>query len=270
MQSSVACLQLRPRRGTRLGGALLHPEQPVRRGGLAEGLLAYEDDELQRHAKTTGFTVLDFAALDRRNDDQFVIAPPAAERIPLRVDDRALLSVPWATSTVGRGQVMGLPRRPSSSQRGTRNCLPTRTTAIPAASWPAKKIHRHLVIRGRATIEPGPDPHLMERMAMKYLGLGRHPPGATRLAHQRCGQSRDRSHQRCRSLGRIVPGVCRQDWMRAGVRQRLVLVFVRESRSNAVVTSRGVMRPTSAPASSTTMMRPSPDVAVASTSTRRS
>lgn len=34
---------------------------------------------------------------------------------------------------------------------------------------------RHLVIRGRATIEPGPDPALMDRLAMKYLGLRRHP-----------------------------------------------------------------------------------------------
>jgi len=34
---------------------------------------------------------------------------------------------------------------------------------------------RHLVIRGTATIEPGPDPGLMDRMAMKYLGLERHP-----------------------------------------------------------------------------------------------
>lgn len=34
---------------------------------------------------------------------------------------------------------------------------------------------RHLVIRGRARIEPGPDPALMDKLAMKYLGLGRHP-----------------------------------------------------------------------------------------------
>ncbi len=34
---------------------------------------------------------------------------------------------------------------------------------------------RHLVVRGRARIEPGPDPQLMDEMAMKYLGLGRHP-----------------------------------------------------------------------------------------------
>lgn len=33
---------------------------------------------------------------------------------------------------------------------------------------------RHLVVRGRATIEPG-DPDLMDRLAMKYLGLSRHP-----------------------------------------------------------------------------------------------
>jgi len=34
---------------------------------------------------------------------------------------------------------------------------------------------RHLVIRGQATIEHGPDPALLDRMAMKYAGLGRHP-----------------------------------------------------------------------------------------------
>ena len=34
---------------------------------------------------------------------------------------------------------------------------------------------RHLVIRGQARIEPGPDPALMDRLAMKYAGLKRHP-----------------------------------------------------------------------------------------------
>ena len=34
---------------------------------------------------------------------------------------------------------------------------------------------RHLVIRGRATIEPGPDPDLMDRIAFVYTGLRRHP-----------------------------------------------------------------------------------------------
>jgi PPOX class probable F420-dependent enzyme len=34
---------------------------------------------------------------------------------------------------------------------------------------------RHLVIRGRASIEPGPNPELMDRLAMKYSGLQRHP-----------------------------------------------------------------------------------------------
>ena len=33
---------------------------------------------------------------------------------------------------------------------------------------------RHLVIRGRASIEPGPDPELMDRLATMY-GLQRHP-----------------------------------------------------------------------------------------------
>ncbi|MDH3294535.1 MAG: PPOX class F420-dependent oxidoreductase [Acidimicrobiia bacterium] len=34
---------------------------------------------------------------------------------------------------------------------------------------------RHLIIRGRAKIEPGPDPALMDRLAMKYTGIRRHP-----------------------------------------------------------------------------------------------
>ncbi|MGI9602217.1 MAG: TIGR03618 family F420-dependent PPOX class oxidoreductase, partial [Acidimicrobiales bacterium] len=34
---------------------------------------------------------------------------------------------------------------------------------------------RHLVVRGQASIEPGPDPELMDQLAMKYAGLRRHP-----------------------------------------------------------------------------------------------
>jgi PPOX class probable F420-dependent enzyme len=34
---------------------------------------------------------------------------------------------------------------------------------------------RHLVIRGRARVEPGPDPDLMDRIAVKYTGLRQHP-----------------------------------------------------------------------------------------------
>ena len=34
---------------------------------------------------------------------------------------------------------------------------------------------RHLIIRGRASIEPGPDPDLMDRIALTYTGLRRHP-----------------------------------------------------------------------------------------------
>ena len=34
---------------------------------------------------------------------------------------------------------------------------------------------RHLLVRGNATIDPGPDPVLMDQLAMKYLGLQRHP-----------------------------------------------------------------------------------------------
>ncbi len=34
---------------------------------------------------------------------------------------------------------------------------------------------RHLVIRGRAALVPGPDPELMDRLAAKYTSLRRHP-----------------------------------------------------------------------------------------------
>ncbi len=34
---------------------------------------------------------------------------------------------------------------------------------------------RHLVIRGTATVEDGPDPALMDRLAAKYTDLERHP-----------------------------------------------------------------------------------------------
>lgn len=34
---------------------------------------------------------------------------------------------------------------------------------------------RHLVVRGRATIDPGPDPELMDRLAQKYTSLKQHP-----------------------------------------------------------------------------------------------
>jgi PPOX class probable F420-dependent enzyme len=39
----------------------------------------------------------------------------------------------------------------------------------------ARGFQRHLVVRGTAAIEPGPDPMLMDQLAMKYLGLKRHP-----------------------------------------------------------------------------------------------
>lgn len=34
---------------------------------------------------------------------------------------------------------------------------------------------RHLVVRGKAIIEPGPDPELMDRLAQKYTSLKTHP-----------------------------------------------------------------------------------------------
>jgi PPOX class probable F420-dependent enzyme len=34
---------------------------------------------------------------------------------------------------------------------------------------------RHLVVHGHASVEHGPDPGLMDALARKYVGLGRHP-----------------------------------------------------------------------------------------------
>jgi PPOX class probable F420-dependent enzyme len=39
----------------------------------------------------------------------------------------------------------------------------------------AQGFQRHLVIRGRATLEEGPDPVLMDQLSMKYTGLHKHP-----------------------------------------------------------------------------------------------
>lgn len=38
-----------------------------------------------------------------------------------------------------------------------------------------KGYQHHLVVHGHATVHPGPDPALMDRLAGKYLGLSRHP-----------------------------------------------------------------------------------------------
>ncbi|MGD9753800.1 MAG: TIGR03618 family F420-dependent PPOX class oxidoreductase [Acidimicrobiia bacterium] len=39
----------------------------------------------------------------------------------------------------------------------------------------ARGFQRHLIVHGRATVTPGADPVLMDRLARKYLGLERHP-----------------------------------------------------------------------------------------------
>ncbi|MEZ5343545.1 MAG: pyridoxamine 5'-phosphate oxidase family protein [Acidimicrobiales bacterium] len=39
----------------------------------------------------------------------------------------------------------------------------------------ARGFQRHLLISGRAELEPGPNPVLMDRLAMKYAGLAKHP-----------------------------------------------------------------------------------------------
>ncbi len=39
----------------------------------------------------------------------------------------------------------------------------------------ARGFQRHLVVRGVVELEEGPNPQLMDRLAMKYMGLSRHP-----------------------------------------------------------------------------------------------
>lgn len=39
----------------------------------------------------------------------------------------------------------------------------------------ANGYQRHLVVRGTARLDDGPDPHLMDRLAAKYTPLERHP-----------------------------------------------------------------------------------------------
>lgn len=39
----------------------------------------------------------------------------------------------------------------------------------------ARGFQRHLVVRGVVELEEGPNPALMDRLAMKYMGLSRHP-----------------------------------------------------------------------------------------------
>jgi PPOX class probable F420-dependent enzyme len=39
----------------------------------------------------------------------------------------------------------------------------------------SRGFQRHLVVHGRATVEDGPNPALMDRLAHKYTGLRRHP-----------------------------------------------------------------------------------------------
>lgn len=52
---------------------------------------------------------------------------------------------------------------------------PTILLSIEDTERSARGFQRHLVIRGKARIEPGPDPELMDKLAVKYTGLKRHP-----------------------------------------------------------------------------------------------
>lgn len=65
----------------------------------------------------------------------------------------------------------------SGSSRKARNLArdPRVVLSIEDEERNERGFQRHLVIHGRATLQPGPDAALMDRMAMKYLGLHRHP-----------------------------------------------------------------------------------------------
>lgn len=47
--------------------------------------------------------------------------------------------------------------------------------SIEAEERNERGFQQHLVVHGRAVVEPGPNPELMDRLAMKYAGLNRHP-----------------------------------------------------------------------------------------------
>ena len=65
----------------------------------------------------------------------------------------------------------------SASSRKARNLArdPRVVLSIEDEERNERGFQRHLIIHGTASMEPGPDERLMDRLAAKYLGLNRHP-----------------------------------------------------------------------------------------------
>ena len=79
----------------------------------------------------------------------------------------------------------------------------------------AQGFQRHLVVRGHATLEDGPNPALMDQLSMKYTGLHDVTAHATRRSVVGDGQGCHRPDQRRRPLGRTgvigrSPTSCRE------------------------------------------------------------
>jgi PPOX class probable F420-dependent enzyme len=87
-------------------------------------------------------------------------------------DGSPQVSVVWAL-VQGDEIVFGA----DSSARKVRNIRldPRVVLSVEDAERNGRGFQRHLVVHGRALVVPGPDPALMDRLAWKYLGLGRHP-----------------------------------------------------------------------------------------------
>lgn len=92
----------------------------------------------------------------------------------------------WTSNADGSGQVsvvwvvvqddeilFGTDAASRKAQNLARN--PSVTLSVEDTERSHRGFQRHLVIHGTASIEPGPHPELMDRLAHKYLGLERHP-----------------------------------------------------------------------------------------------
>jgi len=87
-------------------------------------------------------------------------------------DGSPQVSVVWI---VARGDVI-LFGTDAASQKAKNLAVDDRVVlSIEDTERNERGFQRHLLIRGRATIDPRPDPVLMDELAMKYLGLSKHP-----------------------------------------------------------------------------------------------
>jgi PPOX class probable F420-dependent enzyme len=88
------------------------------------------------------------------------------------VDGSPQVSVVWVIAQ-GDEILFGTDARSEKAKNLARD--PRIVLSIEDVERNERGFQRHLVLRGRAALEPGPDPDLMDRLAMKYTGLSRHP-----------------------------------------------------------------------------------------------